>query len=145
MASIAKFDIWQNTLGFTYNSIVQVVSATNSTPVTLNTTTPTDVISLIITTKLPGSNLLILFSDDHNGDSNGSWKYVSPYVDGVEYGKHISSITTAGFQDIVNITRLVGPVTQGSHTVAIKAYNGSAQSTFHEAGNANLVVLEVVQ
>jgi hypothetical protein len=145
MASYAKFDVWQNTQGVNYHAVVQAVSNNVTTPISINTATPTTVISVSITTKLPGSKLLILYSDDCNADTAGAWKYIAPYVDGVEYGKHITSVADAGFQDMVAISRLVGPVSQGAHTVDIKAYQGSAQSTFHEAGAANLTVLEIAQ
>lgn len=145
MASYAKFDVWQNTAGVNYQTVVQSVSNSVTTAISINTTTPTTVISVSITTKLPNSKLLILYSDDCNADGNGNWKYVSPYVDGVQYGKHITSVATASFQDLIAISRLIGPVSLGAHIVEIKAYNGSGQSTFHEDGVANLTVLEIAQ
>lgn len=124
-------------------TIKQVVSATSGA-VTVNTTTPTPIVSLNITTT-GSSKLYCAFSSDLNSDTTGAWKRNGLQVDGVWLTINISSTADAGFQSCISLVGLSGTLSAGSHSVVVAGWQGTGQSTYNEeSSNGNsLVVMEV--
>lgn len=61
MPSYAKFDVWQNTAGVNYNTVVQVqFKALNTSVITTNTAAYSDIESLTIGPKFSTSKILII-------------------------------------------------------------------------------------
>ena len=125
-----------------YSTVIQTVG-NYSGAVTIATGTPTDIVSLSITTQKANSYIFVNFSGDCNANDNGAWKYVGIYVDGVQKTYSISSTTSASYQEVASQTAYIGPLTQGTHTVAIKSWQGSGSSTWSENGYHQLVVMEI--
>jgi hypothetical protein len=144
-ASVAAADLASGAArtNFGAGAVLQATKATSNT-LTLNTGTPTDVVSLSITTQA-NSCLHICFSGDCNAETNGAWKYVGVFIDGIQQNVSITSTAVASYQEVVGLVYLSGPLTAGSHTVAIKSWNGVGTSTWSESGQNgnNLVVLEI--
>lgn len=68
MPSYAKFDVWQNTAGVNYNTIVQVqFKALNSSVITTNTAAYSDIESLTITPRFSTSKILIIANYSASG------------------------------------------------------------------------------
>lgn len=123
--------------------VLQVVSASTNA-VTVNTTTPTTIVSKVITIAA-NSKLSIAFSSDLNSDTAGAWKITAIYVDGVQQMNSISSTADAAFQSAVSLVWLTGSLAAGNHTVEVKGWQGAGQSTYAE-NNSNgnsLVIMEI--
>lgn len=71
MASIAKFDQWQNSAGVPFGTVLQVVSANYTPDTTITSSTPTSYISINITPKSTSSKIL-LFSTISSVSSVGT-------------------------------------------------------------------------
>lgn len=132
-----------NTLGT--GRIVQALQA-QSTQITVNTTTWTNIVSQTITTTKANAKLICMFTGDCNANDNGAWKRVGIFIDGTLQYNVLSSTANAAYQEVVSISGVFTVTTAGSHTVSIQAQQGAGSSTFAEEGGNhknNLVVLEL--
>ena len=59
MASTLRFDKWENTLGDTYGTVLQVVEYHTTTPVTISSTSSAKCYETSITTKMTNSKILV--------------------------------------------------------------------------------------
>lgn len=123
--------------------VLQAVSASTNA-VTINTTTPTTIVSKSISIAA-NSKLSIGFSSDCNSDTTGAWKHTGVFVDGVQQVASITATADAGYQSSVALVWLTNALTAGLHTVEIKGWQGVGQSTYSENGNNgnSLVVMEI--
>jgi hypothetical protein len=132
-----------NTLGI--GRIVQALQA-QSTQITVNTTTWTNIVSQTIITTKANAKLICMFTGDCNANDTGAWKRVGIFIDGTLQYNVLSSTQAASFQEVVAMSGVFTVATAGSHTVSIQAQQGAGSSTFAEEGGNhknNLVVLEL--
>lgn len=72
MASILKFDEWQNTAGVKYGTVLQVVHQPYNVQVAFSSTSYQDLFSATITPKFQSSNILIYASAAFSGKGSFS-------------------------------------------------------------------------
>lgn len=130
----------------TPHRIVQALQS-QSTQITVNTTTWTTIVSQTITTSKANSKLICMFTGDCNANDAGAWKRVGIFIDGALQYHVISSTANAAYQEVIGMSGVFTVATAGSHTVSIQAQQGSGSSTFAEEGGNhknNLVVMELI-
>lgn len=77
MASIAKFDEWQNSAGVKYGTVLQVVSTTKTDAFSTSSTTPTDITGLSATiTPTSASSKILVISYVTGGSSAASFSTI---------------------------------------------------------------------
>lgn len=130
MASIAKFDQWQNSAGVNYNNIIQVVSVQNNTTVALSTSSANVWVSTgtsaTITPFYSSSKILILvqqsyFHDNSTAQGTGFRIYKNGAAITNENGFTASYTNANRVHGYHAITYLDSPATTSSTTYTIWA------------------------
>lgn len=124
------------------------VNWVQNTPVatTVNTSTPTTIAEVVINCKGRGTVLIIGSGDGNPNNGSADWNTIQIFVDGAACGPFIIiQGSGASANHGWGITRManVGP---GSHTIQIKAANGSGSITYGETGASqgpSLVAVEL--
>jgi hypothetical protein len=126
--------------------VLQVVQTSGVSAVTVNTSTPTTVVSRSITIR-SGSKVLITACGDMNPGTTGDWQYYQIYRDTAAVGQRYIGQTSGGSHNLpFSITTLDAPSTNGTYTYSLKAYNGSGSITYGETGSVQtptIVVQEI--
>lgn len=105
----------------------------NSNAVTVNSTTPTTIASVSITTK--GGSVLLLGHGDMNPTTGGDWNYYTFYRDSTQIGKIQIGQTSAASSNLPFALHYVDTPAAGTYTYSIKAYNGVGSILYGEQGS----------
>lgn len=115
------------------------------TAVTVNTTTPT-AIATVTFTSLGEGPAFAWASGDLNPNTGTDWNNIQIYLNGSAVGP---SIIAQGSGSSSNnpwaLTRGLGVLSVGSHTIQVRAWNGSGSATYGETGNGQAPSLVVVE
>lgn len=132
--SLQTGEVWSRN-NFVGGRTVPQIYSTTANKVTLNTSTPTDLASLTVYAPTANTKFFCTFHTDHNADTAGAWKRIGFYFDGTLDKYVISSVADAQYQDAFALTAVFSAGSVGNHTVAVKAWNGTGQSSFAEENN----------
>ena len=117
----------------------------NATAVTVNTSTPTTIASVTITTV--GKPVFLIGTGDANPTTAGDWNYIALYRDSTQVGKLIINQTSgASYNNPWAITHIDAPAA-GTYTYTIKAYTGVGTIVYGETGNSQaptLIAMELI-
>jgi hypothetical protein len=112
----------------------QNYGVSNATAITVNTTTPTTICSITITTS--GKPVLLVATGDGNPLQAGGWQNLRLYRDGTAIGKLIISENGGG--NSANcpfaLTTIDSP-SAGTYTYNVKAWQGSGAFQYGETGD----------
>lgn len=115
--------------------------------VSVNTTTPTTIATVTFTSRGRGP-VLAIGSGDANPGVAGNWHWISLYLNGNQINPLIINQTSgASYNNPFAIVRMLGVLSAGSHTVQMRAWQGSGEITYGETGNnqaPSLVVVELI-
>jgi hypothetical protein len=125
-------------------AVAQNYGVSNATAVTVNTSTPTTIASVTITTN--GKPVLLVASGDGNPDQAGGWHNLRLYRDSTPVGKLIISENAGGSSANCPfaLTHIDTP-SAGTYTYTVKAWQGNASFTYGETGNDQAPTLCVVE
>jgi hypothetical protein len=118
-------------------------SVSNATAITVNTTTPTTIASINITTN--GRPVLLFGTGDANPAVAGNWHYIALYRDSTQVGKLIINQTSgASYNNPWAVSHIDTP-SSGTYNYTIKAYTGSGSMTYGEIGNVQAPTLVAIE
>jgi len=127
-------------------SVLQVVQTSGVSAVTVNTSTPTTIVSRSITIR-SGSKVLITACGDMNPGTAGDWQRYRIYRDTAAVGqRYIGQCADSSYNLPFSITTLDAPSASGTYTYSLKAYNGVGSITYGETGSTQtptIVVQEI--
>ncbi len=126
------------------SQVRQAIQA-QSTQITINSGTYTDVVSTTINVQRSNATLMCTFTGDCNANADGAWKYVAWHLDGTLQHYVVTATAASGYQEVVGMTTIFTGVSAGSHTVAIKSKQGAGSSIFGEEGGNHKNTLVVVE
>jgi hypothetical protein len=130
---------------FTSTGTSMAVVGSNAVAITVNTTTPTTIASVTITTK--GKPVFIMGCGDMNPDVAGNWNYFVIYRNGGAVSKIYIGQTAFGSYNLPFSICMIDSPGAGSHTYDLRAYQGVGVITYGETGNSQaptLVAIEVM-
>ena len=125
-SNIVDSAITRAKMGFSANYVVA-----NTTPTTVNTSTPTSVASLTITTN--GRPVMLIGCADMNTD-NGGWQWMALYRGETRLNMYKTEWGDAGVNRAQNICFRDHP-SAGTYTYQMRAFQGAGSSTYGEAGS----------
>lgn len=115
--------------------------------VSVNTTTPTTIATVTFTSRGRGP-VLAIGSGDANPGVGGNWHWIALYLDGNQVNPLIINQTAGNsWNNPFAIVRMLGVLSAGSHTIQMRAWQGSGEITYGETGNnqaPSLVVVELI-
>jgi len=115
--------------------VLQVVSVSGTSAVTVNTTTYTSLVSLDITPSATTSTILLFATGDGNPASSGDWNYVRFLRDSTEIGNLVilTGIGSSG-NNAWALHTLDSPSSTSEITYSIRAKIGQGSMTYGEIG-----------
>lgn len=130
---------------FTSTGVSMANGSSNATAISVNTSTPTTIASVTITTK--GKPVFVLGLGDMNPDVAGNWQYFRIFRDGSAIGKVYIGQTANGSYNLPFSVCVIDTPSAGSHTYDLRAYQGVGVITYGETGNdqaPTIIAIEVM-
>lgn len=117
-------------------AVLQVVNGLGSA-ITVNTTTPTAVSSVSITTSSTSSKIFVIFSGNGNPNQVGGWQNMQVYRGSTGVGRRIVFENGGASSNNVPfaLQALDTPSTTSSVTYEARAWQGSGSWTYGEGGD----------
>ena len=143
--SLIKVNDIQTTSGLSNRGrVLQTVTASSSTAITINSASATTVISTSITIQ-QGNRILAMFSGDMNANSAQSWQIIGFNIGGVQYhDKIIEHVANANMN--ADSSYLTPTLNSGTYTVAFNSRQGSGSVTYNEGNfgdGLHLIAMEI--
>ena len=107
----------------------------NATAITVNTTTPTTVASINLTTN--GRPVLLSGGGDMNPAVAGNWHWFQIYRGSTALGKIYIGQTSGASYNLPFWTTCIDTPPAGTHNYTLKVWQGSGSITYGENGDAN--------
>ena len=125
-------------------AVAQNYGVSNATAITVNTTTPTTICSVTITTN--GKPVLLVATGDGNPLQAGGWQNLRLYRDGTAIGKLIISENGGGSSANCPfaLTHIDNP-SAGTYTFTVKAWQGSGAFQYGETGDVQAPTICAVE
>ena len=115
--------------------VLQVVSVSGTSAVTVNSTTYTSLVSLNITPSATTSKILLMATGDGNPASSGDWNYLRFFRDSSVIGNYIIFQTGGGSHNHAwALHTLDSPSSTSQITYSIRGQNGQGSMTYGETG-----------
>lgn len=122
----------------------QNYAVSSATAITVNTTTPTAIASVTLTTT--GKPVFLVASGDQNPNQTGGWHYNQFYRNGSGIGRFIINENSGGVSKNCPfcITHIDLPPA-GTHTYDVRAWQGSGSMTYGETGDVQAPTIVAVE
>lgn len=114
-------------------------SMSNSVAVTVNTTTPTTVASMNMTTN--GRPVLLTGGGDMNPAASGNWHWFQIYRGSTALGKIYLGQTAGASYNLPFWTTVIDTPPAGTYNYTLKVWQGSGSITYGENGDSNAPTL----
>lgn len=121
-------------------SVKQVVS--NSVgAITINTSTPTAIVSVTITVSA-GSTVLVMAQGEQNGEVSDAWQWHQLYRDGTAIGTTAITVTHGSWNTEFHHSFWDTNLAAGTYTYSIRAWNGLNYCSYGEHSDPLIQVVE---